>query len=102
MEGFSESERRRPHLRRKPVQLTIRVRSRAEELEAAVLDLSAGGCRIEWFDPIAVGEEIEIAFDGGVSVDAEVRWVGDAGLGALFDLELSAAEMGLVEAAQST
>jgi hypothetical protein len=78
--------------------LSVQARLRERDAPATLVDLSSGGCRVACAEMVKVGERITITFESGMSVAAEVRWVNDTELGALFEVELSSAEMGLTSA----
>ncbi len=52
--------------------------------EIIVLDVSAGGFRIQFSDPVKVGEFLTVTFEGDDVVHAQVRWVLGNEAGASF------------------
>lgn len=77
-----EAERRTPRidLRR----LAWLTNSEGGKSEVTILDVSAGGFRMQFSDPVTVGEVVLVTFDREELVEAEIRWVLGDEAGASF------------------
>lgn len=58
-----------------------------------VRDISADGMRIETFALVRIGQQVSIDLKNGVTVCAEVVWVGDAEAGVHFDTPIDVEKM---------
>lgn len=92
----SSRERRRPGLVRTEVCLRAKLlREDQTDLDVRLCNLSAAGFMAECLEPVQAGSKVILSLPGAGLIPAEVRWNVDFRLGAIFQWELSARELGL-------
>ena len=96
MRECAPAERRRPGLGRTEVSIRARLlREDLPELGVTIRNLSAAGFMAECLVPLEPGTAVVLALPGAGYIPAEVRWNVSFRVGAIFQFELGARELGL-------